>query len=66
MGRHKKPIGQHKLEGTYKDCIHGKNVEPVISNYLEIPEKILPPETIKDNFIFHVPGLKPPPLGGQL
>jgi hypothetical protein len=51
MGRHRKPIEQHKLEGTYYEFRHGKNIEPVISNYLEIPQKILPPETIKDNFI---------------
>jgi hypothetical protein len=51
MGRHKKPIEQHKLEGTYRDCIHGKNVEPVIAPYLEVPEKFTPPETITDKFV---------------
>jgi hypothetical protein len=51
MGRHKKPIEQHILEGTYRNYAHGKSVEPVISNYLEIPKNFSPPETIKDNFI---------------
>jgi phage terminase small subunit len=51
MGRHKKPIEQHKLEGTYRDCIHGKNAEPVIAGYLEVPADFLPPGTITDGFV---------------
>jgi hypothetical protein len=51
MGRHKKPVEQHKLEGTYRDCIHGKSVEPVIAPYLEVPEDFAPPAAIKDSGI---------------
>jgi hypothetical protein len=51
MGRHKKPIEQHKLEGTYKDCIHGKSVEPVIAGYLEVPVDLSPPAAITDAFV---------------
>jgi hypothetical protein len=51
MGRHKKPIEQHKLEGTYRADRYGNSAEPVISNFLEIPKSISPPETITDAFI---------------
>jgi hypothetical protein len=51
MGRHKKPVEQCKLEGTYREDRHGKNVEPVIAPYLEIPKDFIPPENIKDAFI---------------
>jgi phage terminase small subunit len=51
MGRHKKPIEQRKLEGTYRADRHGKNVEPVIAPCLEPPESFLPPATITDSSI---------------
>jgi phage terminase small subunit len=51
MGRHKKPIEQRKLEGTYRADRHGKNVEPLIAPHLEPPESFLPPATITDSFI---------------
>jgi phage terminase small subunit len=48
MGRHKKPIEQLKLAGTYRADRHGKNVEPFIAPLLEPPEDFTPPKTIKD------------------
>jgi hypothetical protein len=51
MSKHKKPIEQHKLEGTYRNYAHGNSAEPIIANYLELPKDFLPPETIKEDFI---------------
>jgi phage terminase small subunit len=51
MGRHKKPIEQHKLEGTYRADRYGNNSEPVISTYLEPPKDFSPPENITDGFV---------------
>jgi hypothetical protein len=46
MGRHKKPVEQLKLTGTYRADRHGKSVEPVIAPYLEVPENLTPPKSI--------------------
>jgi phage terminase small subunit len=51
MGRHKKAIEQRKLEGTYREDRHGKNVEPVIAPYLDPPKDFLPPKNITDAFV---------------
>jgi hypothetical protein len=46
----RKPIEQHKLDGTFRRDRHGNLPEPIISNVLEIPE-IKPPSSITDAFI---------------
>jgi phage terminase small subunit len=51
MGRHKKPIEQHKLDGTYRRDLHGNAVELSIAPYLEVPNEILPPDNITDKTI---------------
>jgi hypothetical protein len=50
MPRPRKPAEQHRLEGTYRGDRHGGGVENYIGNYLEIPEKIEPPENITDKY----------------
>jgi phage terminase small subunit len=51
MGRHKTPIEQRKLEGTYREDRHGKSVEPVIAPYLELPTDFSPPKNITNAFV---------------
>jgi hypothetical protein len=54
MGRHKKPIEQLKLQGTFRADRHDKSIEPVIAEHLEPPGDVMPPETITDEFVkFH-------------
>jgi phage terminase small subunit len=49
MGRHKKPVEQHKLEGTFRADRHGDSTEVAIVHHLEVPNEILPPDNITDN-----------------
>jgi phage terminase small subunit len=49
-GRPRKPIEQHKLDGTYREDRQGNNAEPVISQYLEVPKNIDAPVSIIDDF----------------
>jgi hypothetical protein len=51
MGRHKKPVEQHLLDGTYRADRHGGSVETAIIQYLELPKDFSPPATIKDSFV---------------
>lgn len=51
MGRHKKPVEQHVLDGTYREDRHGGSVETAIISYLELPKDFSPPITIKDSFV---------------
>jgi hypothetical protein len=50
-GRNKKPIEQHKLEGTYRKDRHGNSVEPLLYQYLETVQHFLPSENITDDFV---------------
>jgi phage terminase small subunit len=45
----KKPVEQHKLDGTFRAIRHGNSVEPIMANALEVPNEILPPNNITDN-----------------
>jgi hypothetical protein len=49
MGRHKKPIEQHKIDGTFRADIHNNRTELAIVRHLEVPNEILPPDNIIDN-----------------
>jgi phage terminase small subunit len=49
MGRHKKPVELHKLDGTYRSDRHENQTELSIVQHLEVPNEILPPDNITDN-----------------
>jgi phage terminase small subunit len=52
MGRHKKPIEQRILEGSYRKNVHGNSVEPIIYNALEVPD-IKPTTNLTDPFVIN-------------
>jgi hypothetical protein len=47
-GRPRKPTEQLKLSGTYRKDRHGNNADTIISDTLDVPKKLIPPETITD------------------
>ncbi|MDR3170312.1 MAG: hypothetical protein LBU17_01650 [Treponema sp.] len=49
-GRPRKPTEQLKLSGTYRADRHEKNVDVVIKDVLEVPGKLIPPDTITDSY----------------
>jgi hypothetical protein len=50
MPRQRKPIEQHKLDGTYRKDRHGNSAEALVGSVLEVPTNILPPDTLKDDY----------------
>jgi hypothetical protein len=50
MGRHRQSTEQLKLQGTYKAVKHEHYPDSKITDYLQVPEKIIPPETLKTDY----------------
>jgi hypothetical protein len=51
MGRPRKPIEQHKIQGTYRKDRHGNSAELVIADFIGTPVKPFPPESLTDDLV---------------
>lgn len=58
-GRPRKPTAELQLQGTYRDDRHKNRPENNLGSYLQVPEKVTPPDTLKtkycrDYYSYHV------------